>query len=173
MPRTKEQKELIVSNIKNVIKEAKSIIFVGFSRLTVAETEELRATLSADGSTFMVVKKTLLTRVLKDTKLEGNPTDLQGEVAICYGEDLVLPAQKVDLFARGHDQKLVLLGGIIEGKFISGDEANRLAHVPPREILYGKFLGTISSPVSGFVYVTGGIISGFVRALSEIAKVRA
>jgi large subunit ribosomal protein L10 len=68
--------------------------------------------------------------------------------------------------------KVKILGGILENKYISKEEVENLATIPSREVLYGQFVNVINAPVSGFVGVLNNTVSSFVRTLGEITKVK-
>jgi large subunit ribosomal protein L10 len=66
---------------------------------------------------------------------------------------------------------LEILGAIDEdGKVLSKEEVMALALLPSREQLLGQVVGTIAAPLSGFVRVLNGNVSGLVYALSAIAE---
>ena len=53
---------------------------------------------------------------------------------------------------------------------MSKEEVMALALLPSREQLLGQVVGTIAAPLSGFVRVLNGNVSGLVYALSAIAE---
>ena len=65
------------------------------------------------------------------------------------------------------------MGGVLEGKVLSSQDAQQLAKMPSREELYAKILGSINSPASGIVYSVNGVMSALVRAIDAVAKQKA
>lgn len=63
-----------------------------------------------------------------------------------------------------------MLGGILEGEYIDANKALMLASIPSREVLYGKFVNVINSPVQGMVVTLNGVMGNFVRVLGQIKK---
>ncbi len=92
-------------------------------------------------------------------KFEGEMPELDGEVAIVYGEDAIAPAREAFQFAKKDTDPLSLLGGVFEGRFMNSSEMTEIASIPNQQQLYGMFANVINSPISGIVI-----------ALDEIAK---
>ena len=163
---TKQKKVEIVANATETLKGAVSGVFVGFKKLTVAEVNEMRNALRAEGVKYTVVKKTLLKRALADLGTSGDLPDLPGEVAMAVlpegkGDDVTAPARGVQAFVKKFKEKLVFLGGVIDGKFLSAAETKSVALIPPTLVLRGMFVNIINSPIQRFAI-----------ALSEVAKTK-
>ena len=62
----------------------------------------------------------------------------------------------------------MILGGILEGAFISRDKVLALAALPGRLELLAKTVGTLQAPISGFVNVLAGNIRGLVNVLQAV-----
>ena len=63
--------------------------------------------------------------------------------------------------------------GFVEGKAVSIDEIKSLATLPSKEELVAKLLGSMNSPLQGFVNVLNGNVTGFVRVLNALAEKKA
>lgn len=172
MAKTKEQKKEIIKNLKDKIKESKSIVFTNFKGLGVKENEDLRNKLKAENSEYFVVKKTLMDLAFKDSKIAGlTPKDLEGQIAAVFGYgDEVAPARIVDEFKKDHEDKIDFLGGILEDKFITAQEVSDLAKIPSRNELYAKIVGSINAPVSGFVNALAGNLRNLVYVLKAVEE---
>lgn len=149
MPITRQKKEEIVAKAKDALAKAESVVFVNFHGLSVAETTQLRGGLREHGVGYMVGKKTLVKRALDDAKVEGELPALDGELALAYGEDLLVPAREVYAFQKDHEGKVSIIGGIFEGKYMDKEQMMNIATIPPREVLYAQFLNIINSPLQG------------------------
>jgi large subunit ribosomal protein L10 len=154
----KSKKEEMMKDFEKSIKGSKSVVFVNFHGLKAGEETSLRRDFRNQGVSYKVFRKTLLKRVLEG-KAKGSLPELTGEVAIAFGEDLVAPAREVYNFQKTHKGLLNILGGIFEGNFVGSEMMNEIAMIPPREILYAKFVNVINSPIQRFVV-----------ALDQIAK---
>ncbi len=157
MPITKVQKKEIFEKVKDILGKAKSTVFVNFHGLPVADSSKMRQTLRADGVSYMVAKKTITKKVLEGTNIEGNIPELEGELAIAYGDDLIAPARGVFDFQKKFDGKLSILGGIFEGKYMSKEEMTSIASIPSLKGLRGQFVNLINSPLQGLVIALDAI----------------
>lgn len=147
MALTKAQKGKVLEKVDEAVKNAQSMVFVNFHGLTVAETTALRRKLRAEGTGYMVAKKTLAKRALNDAKIEGEMPDLRGEFAIAYGADLLAPARGVYEFQKEHKDHIEILGGVFEGKYMDQAAMTSIATIPGRQVLYAQFVNLINSPI--------------------------
>lgn len=156
---TKQKKEDIVAKVADALKDAASVVFVRFGKMTVADTTAMRKSLKGDSVGYMVVKKTLIKRALADKGYGGALPELEGEVALAWTkEDPTAPARGIHEFGKKHES-LSILGGIFENAFIGAAEMKAIATIPPVPVLRGMFVNVINSPVQRFAI-----------ALSEVSK---
>ncbi len=170
MALTKEKKIEIVSKLDDALAKAGGVVFVNFHGLSVGEATKLRGEMRRLGVSYTVAKKTLLRRALAAKGYAGEIPALDGEVAIAYSLDQVAPAKSAHEFAKNNEGKFSLLGGVLDGRYLSAMEARSLALIPGREVLYGQLLSVFVGPMRGLVTVASGAQRGFVMALSELAK---
>lgn len=164
---TRAKKETLLSEMKEALSNVTAVAFVHFKGISVSEINELRAKLKEEGVTYTVVKKRLLKRVLDELDIEGDQPELTGEVAMAYlpqsaGDDITAPARNLNDFVKEYKDRLVFLGGISEGRYLSLEETNTIANIPPIPVLRGMFVNIINAPIQQMVI-----------ALDQIAKKRA
>lgn len=170
MPKTKSQKQEEVKKLKQSFASAKSAVFTSYDGLTVAQSQELRNNLRNEKVKYLACKKTLFKRALEGSKLDFNPDEFSGSLAVAFGkEDEVAPAKILADFAKDKEA-LKIQGGILEGKFINASKVLELAKLPSRLELIAKTVATINAPISGFVNVLAGNIRGLVNVLNGIKK---
>jgi len=160
---TKAQKVEILTELKDKLQQAKSIMFAHYIGMTVANVSELRGDLKKGNAEMKVAKKTLMKLATRELNMP-EPSDemLDGAVACIFSfEDPLTGAQIAFKFAKKHKQ-VELIGGIFDGKLISKEEAIAIAQIPGREGLLGMFAAMINTPLSSFA-----------RGLSELAKMKA
>lgn len=155
----KAKKVAILDKLKDIVEKGKSVVFVNFHGLTVAGVNELRKNLRSKNVGYYVAKKTLIKKAFAGSKFEGEMPELPGEIAVAYGEDLLLPVKEVYEFQKKNAEVMKIAGGVFEGKFVDAGYMVQIAKIPGRETLYGQFVNVINSPIQGLV-----------MALSEIAK---
>lgn len=156
---SRAKKEELVEGMTTMVRDAKSVVFVKFKGLKVNDANELRKKLTSEKIGLTVTKKTLLKRALEANSVAGELPELEGAVAIVYGEDLLAPAREVHAFYKTHKDELSIIGGVFEGKYMSGLEMSAIATIPSRETLIAQIIMLMQSPIRGFTV-----------AVSEIAK---
>ncbi len=151
MARTKEQKKEIVAKLETLMAGAKSLVFVNIHGLKVADATAMRRKLKTDKVGLFVAKKTLTARALDSKKYAGTSPALSGEFALAYGADLVAPARGVYEFQGKFKDKVSIMGGVFEGKYMDREEMLAIAAIPPLDTLRGMFVNVINSPIQGLV----------------------
>lgn len=154
----KEKKEMIVSKFNDIVGSSKSIVFVKFHKLSVADTTELRKKLRAESVGYTVGKKTLLKRALSG-KAEGEIPVLDGEIAVAYGTDLLTPAREVYSFQKEHKDGVKIVGGVFEGRFMNEEEMVKIATIPPREVLLSQIAFLLKSPMQRLAIAVNAVSS--------------
>lgn len=151
MARTKTQKKEIIEKLDKIMTGAKSLVFVSFNKLKVADATTMRRQLTKDSVGFFVAKKSLTEKSLATKGYEGTAPALIGEFGLAYGTDLIAPARGVYEFQNKFKDQVNIVGGVFENKYMSKDEMLAIATIPPVQTLYGMFVNVINSPIQGLV----------------------
>lgn len=88
---------------------------------------------------------------LESEKFGGTVPELSGELALAWGNDLVAPAREIYAFQKKLPEALKILGGIFGGKFMNKSEMEEIALIPTLDVLRGKFVNIINSPIQRLV----------------------
>jgi len=140
-----EQKQAVVSEIKEKFENAKSVVLFDPRGLKVSEVTELRKSLKESGSDYKVYKNTLAKRALAESGLQLD-SYLEGPTAISFSSDELAPVKILSEFAKNHEA-LELKAGVVEGKVANIQELNSYAAIPSREglltMLAGGLIGTV------------------------------
>lgn len=153
-----DAKKVAVEEIKVRFESSKSAVLVDYRGLTVEEVTELRSKFRQAGVEYKVYKNNLVKIAIKDTPFEALSQDLTGPNAIAFGiEDAVIPAKIIKDFAKGH-KNLELKAGVVEGAYCNLEQIIQIADLPAKEVLIGRFLGSVKAPVSNFAYFLSNLI---------------
>lgn len=168
MPKTKVQKQEALQSLQTKLKESKSVVFSSDNGSNVKTIESLRKELKANNAEYLVVKKTLLRKAIKDMGETEELEQLTGSVALTLSyQDEVAGAKILNKYAKD-SETLKMSGGILENNFILPEMVKRLATLPSREELLTKLVGSLNSPISGLVRVLAGTTRNFVGVLRAI-----
>jgi large subunit ribosomal protein L10 len=149
---TKAKKETILAKLEAIKKDAKTLVFVKFKGVSVADTSAMRKVLREAGVGYFVAKKTLMKRAFGDT-YTGEMPALDGEIAVAYSEDQIAPAQNIKDFAKKYKEAIAIAGGVFEGAFKTKEEMTVIASIPGMQVLRGMFAQVVNSPRQRFAVV--------------------
>lgn len=144
---TKDKKKNLVEDIDKSLSGSKSVVFVKFDKLRVADSDTFRRDMRNAGVGYTVTKKTLLKRALESQKIEGEMPEMEGQIAIAYSEDDLASAREVYNFHKGHKDNVQIVGGIFEGKYKNAIEMMSIATIPSREVLLSQIAYLLKSPI--------------------------
>ncbi len=158
---TKEKKQNIVQEVKDLIGSGASLVFVNFHGLSVEATNEVRQGLAESGLTYKVAKKTLIKLALNETSLDGEQPEMVNEVALAtydpdatgeLPEGLMVP-KKIYEFQKKYPDNIKIIGGVFEGSYVDEATMTSLAKVPNRETLLGQLVWMLNWPVQSMAVV--------------------
>ena len=170
---TRNHKEVVVSTLQGGIGESGSVVLADFTGINVEAMTELRIQMREAGIVFTVVKNTLLRRAFEEIGIEPDEEIfgvLNGPTAIAYSEDEVAPARIIKAFSKAHKGLLVMKGGFVAGRSFSAAEVISLADMPSKDELLARVIGSMNSPLQGFVMVTSGVLRKFLYAVNAISE---
>jgi large subunit ribosomal protein L10 len=164
------QKKGVVEYLTQQFKDAESFVLADYRGLTVEQDSEMRATFRKEGLIYKVYKNTLIRFAAKANGYEELSKFLEGPTAIIISlTDPVAPSKLISQFAKKYE-KLEVKAGVVEGNIVSAKDISEIAEIPPREVLIAKLLGSLNSPITGFVNVLNGNLRGLVVALDAIRE---
>lgn len=154
MPSAKilEQKQKLVGDLAEKMKNAKSGVLVDYHGITVEKDTKLRAELRKAGVEYSVIKNTYIKKAADLAGIEGFEPFLEGMTAFAVSDDPLAPAKVLCKFAEENDNFKVK-AGLMDGALISAAEVTAYSKIPPKEVLIGKLLGSIQGPLYGLAYV--------------------
>jgi large subunit ribosomal protein L10 len=166
----KTDKERIVDELAAELGSAETLIVADYRGLTNKQLEALRDQLLPHGARFRIVKNTLTRRAAEQAGAEALLVMLEGPTAIAFIESSGDPAAVAKALAATAKETnvLTLRGGILEGTALSGEEVDRLATLPPLDVLRGQLVGAIVAPLTQLL----GLVSAPLRDLHGLIDAR-
>lgn len=158
-----------VREITELLRESPLSILTDYRGLTVADLQNLRKQLRPVQANIRVVKNTLTAIAAEQAGMSSIQPLLEGPTAlVTTAEDVVAPSKVVNDFVRT-SRILQIKGALLEGQLIPATEVENLATLPPREVLLGRVVGGMQSPLYGLV----GVLAGTIRQLGYVLNARA
>ena len=157
-----EAKKKLVADIQDQLKDAKSILFVDYRGITVAEDTELRKSFREAGVSYKVFKNRLLIKALENIGITGyDAKEFEGTTAVAFSTDEVAPAR---IFCETSEKlkKMSVKFSIVNGEIMDKAQTEAMAKIPSKPVLISMLLNVLQGPMSSMA-----------RALNEIAKKQA
>ena len=140
-------KSEIVSQIKDKLSRAKSVVIVDYRGLTVSEVTELRNNMRAAGVEYKVLKNTMMSRACEELGITGVEEHLSGPSAFCFGYDDPVSAPKIMKEFAEKVNKTGIKGGIMDNAAIDNKVVEKLASTPSKEVLLTRLMWSITGSV--------------------------
>jgi large subunit ribosomal protein L10 len=163
--KTKVQKKEELARAKKLLEKSKTLIFADFTKIKAEDIRKLRKELNKSGANFLVIKKRLLSLLLKEKGIESPLSEFKTSIGTIFSEkEIENGASQAFKFLssleipEGSPRDLWLkhlLGGydIAKGDSFDGSQIIFIGKLPSREILLSQLLGVISGPIRSFLYV--------------------
>ena len=173
MSASKEARVELSKVIKEKIQDAKSVVFVKFNGLTVAEDTELRREFRKNNVEYKVLKNTLIRRAFNDLGITDFDSDLNGPTSVAFGADETAASKVIVEAAKKYQNKVSVKSAFVDGGKVDVAGVQALASMPSKEELIAKMLGSLQAPISNFVGVLSAMPRSLVIALNAVAEQKA
>ena len=165
----RDQKAAVIEEVTTQLREAEAVYAVDYRGTSVPQAAELRTKLRDADTRFRVVKNTLTERAADDAGAEALKPYLQGPTALVFVNGDAAAAAKTLADFRRASGLLEFKGGWMNGDVLSAEQIDAIAKLPSREVLYGRLVGMVASPLTGLASAMGGLIGGLARQLQQMA----
>lgn len=147
---TKEEKVLVIQELKDLLQDAKVIYVADLEGLNAAQTSDFRRQAFKQNIRVKVVKNTLLQKAME--QIEGVDysemfESFKGNSALMISETANAPAKLIQNF-RKKEEKPALKSAYLQETFYVGDNnLSTLANIKSREEMIGEIIGLLQSPI--------------------------
>jgi large subunit ribosomal protein L10 len=137
--------------------------------LKVSEMQTVRRSLRANGVQLHVAKNRLLKIAADEAELTELKPMLEGPTALATisGDEVALAKALQDAFRPF--RVVTVRGGMLGNRAVDAASLSRMASLPSREVLLGKFAGGIASPLTGFAGVLAANLRNLAGVLNAVA----
>jgi large subunit ribosomal protein L10 len=161
-----------LSELREVMGDAKTFFLVNYQGLTAAEIGSLRKKIRAAGGRMLVAKNTLINVVLKDHGFDSFGDVLQGPTAlVLVGDDVAAPVKAITEYIKTHPKELpVAKGGMLQGGKVAADAFERISKLPTRKEAQSQLVGVLQGPLQQLVTVLEGPQRNLVGVLNNYSE---
>jgi large subunit ribosomal protein L10 len=168
LSKVQPQKVATIEEVKTRIEKSSTAVVTEYRGLTVAQISTLRRQLRTLGADYKVFKNTLVLRAIAGTSVEGLSEFLSGPTAIAFVDgDVSAVAKALRDFAR-ETPKLIVKGGVVDGKALSMKDLSALADLPSRDVLLAQIAGLLASPLRTMAALLQAVPQSFAYGLSAL-----
>lgn len=163
------EKRELVARLNTVFSSAPVVVVAHYKGLSVAEMTDLRMRMRDAGAAFKVTKNRLTRLALQGTPSEPVADLFEGPTAIGYSDDPVAAPRVLTKFAK-ENEKLIILGGVLEGQTLDADGVKAVADLPSLDELRAMLAGLLQTPaqrVASVLQAPGGQIARVLSAHAE------
>ncbi|PKM94947.1 MAG: 50S ribosomal protein L10 [Firmicutes bacterium HGW-Firmicutes-1] len=143
-------KKTKITEIKEKIEGASSIVLVDYRGLSVEEDTALRKELREANVEYKVFKNTMMNFAFEGTQFDALKKHLEGPSAIAISYADATAGPRVLEASTKKYKKLEFKAGVVEGVYYDAEGIKVVATIPTREVLLSKLLGSMKSPISAF-----------------------
>jgi len=160
-------KELMLVEIAAVVKAANAIILIDASKLNAGDAITFRSKLRKSGAKYKMAKAAVLYRALPAELAKVAPP--KGPIGlVCTGEDIAAAAKVINELVK--EEKIILRGGVLEGKVLDAKAAKTLADLPTREQAAAMVIRVLNGPVVQLVRILNVKPTELVRVIKVASE---
>ncbi len=164
-------KATAVAELTECFRNSGATVLTEYRGLTTTQLTQLRRTLGRE-TTYAIAKNTLAKRAATDAGIDGLDELFTGPTALTFvSGDVVEAAKGLREFAKANP-KLVIKGGVFEGRAITAAEVNKLADLESREVLLAKLAGAMKGNLSKAAALFQAPLSKTVRLAAALQEKR-
>jgi large subunit ribosomal protein L10 len=166
----RDQKAAVIEEVAVQIADSEAVYAVDYRGTSVPQAAQLRTQLRDADARFRVVKNTLTERAADQAGAAALKDFLAGPTALVFVRGDAAAAAKTLSDFRRTSGLLAFKGGWMNGDLLSAEQVDAIARLPSREVLYGRLVGMVASPLTGLAAALGGLIGGLARQLQQMAE---
>jgi large subunit ribosomal protein L10 len=165
----RSQKAEVVESVRQRLSEVSLVVVTRQSGLTVAESTDLRRKMIQAGAHYKVTKNRLARLALDGSKFKDLGPLLKGPTAMASSKDPVAAAKVAVDFAKTNE-KMQIVGGVLDGQLLDADGIKALASLPSLNELRGKLVGMLQTPATRIAMVLQAPAGQVARVLGAYAS---
>jgi large subunit ribosomal protein L10 len=164
-----DAKRQAVTELAEMLRNSTAIAVADYRGLKVAEMQTVRRSLRSNGVQLHVAKNRLLKIAADEADRAELKPLLDGPTALATisGDEVALAKALQEAFRPF--RVITVRGGLLGERAIDAASLARMASLPSREVLLGKFAGGIASPLTGFAGVLAANLRNLAGVLTAVA----
>jgi large subunit ribosomal protein L10 len=163
----------VVAGLTERFSSARNIFITDYAGLNVDQITRLRKNLRESGVAYIVAKNTLLRIAAREAGYSDLEKYLTGPVAVAFSStEPNVPAKILyEAYKENKEKnKPEIRAFYIDRQPFAGNTAERIAKLPPREILLSQLVAAVQGPIAGLVGTLDSIVRELIGTIDAMAK---
>jgi large subunit ribosomal protein L10 len=165
----RQDKQLLLDEIKDEIDSYESFVIMRYSKLTANAANNFRREVARLGGSVAMVRKRVLIKAAKEAGVELELASLPGHIGLVFAKDPIETTKFVIKFGE-EDKHVEVVGGRFEGQMYSGADVAKLATLPNKDEMRAQLLATFEAPMSQTLAVMEALLTSVVYCLDNKTK---
>jgi large subunit ribosomal protein L10 len=163
-------KRQAVTELAELLRSSSAVAVADYRGLKVSEMQSVRRTLRDSGVQLTVAKNRLLKIAADEADRADLKPMLEGPTALATidGDEAAM-AKALAEALRPYARVVTVRGGMLGNRAIDSAQLTQLATLPSREVLLGRAVGGMASPLTGMAGVLAANLRNLVGVLSAVA----
>ncbi len=162
------EKQLLLDEVKEKIKEANGFIIAGYTDFSAARSREFRDQVNAVGGEFEVVRKRVFLKAAEDQGITLDGGTLHGHIGVIFAhEEVTAVAKSAVNYGEKNGKSIAVLGGLIEGEVCSAQEVEAIAKLPSLNELRAQLVGLFAAPMTQVVGTLQAALTGVIHCIDQ------
>lgn len=167
---TKEEKVVVIQEIKDLLQDAKTIYVASLEGLNASQTSDFRRQAFKGNIKVKVVKNTLLQKAME--QIEGIDFSemfdtFKGNSALMISETANGPAKLIKSFRKAAAIPALKSAYLQETFYVGDENLDTLANIKSREEMIGEIIGLLQSPIKRLISALENKHEGAADAAAE------
>lgn len=156
-----EEKELILEEIANELKNARGVIVTSFRSINANQFADLRKAMYLAQSGCVVMKKRILKKAIDRASEKTLEVDIDSHALFIYAHENFIETTKAFVGYQKKNPDLVsLVGGYFEDRFCSPEDVKMISELPTLDEARSAVIGLLEAPLSNMLAVLEAALTG-------------
>lgn len=167
----------LYEEISQLLNDNPNVLITTYSGLTVEEIKQLRKKVREKKGQLKVVKNNLFKLAIKNSKhheYEQRQKDIEstifGPIAVTFAGEEIPSIAKIFVEVSKENEKVQLIGGYYEGKFLDKNQIKDIAGLPTKDELLTIIARGLNTPAQKIAIGINEIITKLARGIKAVAE---
>lgn len=164
----RQEKQLLLDEIKEKIEDANAFIITKYQNLTADRARQFRDILAKANGDFEIVRKRVFIKAAEAAGIKLDENVFQGHIGIIFAKEDAVEVSKAALkFGEDTEFSVEILGGHLEGQFYPGEDVKTIAKLPSKQEMQAQFLGLLEAPLAQTLAAVEAILTSLPYCLEN------